>query len=298
MRLFSLLAGIALAMSMTGSVLAAPPPGITGLRAEIQDNARAVLRWDPVAGDIAYYRVYYSATSILEHRGEYDDFDQTAGPSPEYVLEGILPGEDMYVAVMAVNTTGEESEFFSEEVRISDAGNADSDIPAVLPVQEPSSPETDPAEDPVRSLELLSVTAVSPTEVRVTLSEPLQIRMKDARSAFVIRQTGGEQLEIRSVNVDGTTIALTTNEQRPGVVYELRVADTLTEQTGFLMDAASRVSLFTGYGSGEENPVAVPPAMPNAPMADEAALEGGILASDNTVPNIRGLVLQTMRTAD
>ncbi|MDD5470211.1 MAG: hypothetical protein PHO92_05445, partial [Candidatus Peribacteraceae bacterium] len=164
--------------------------------------------------------------------------------------------------------------------------------------QEPSPPETDPAEDPVRSLELLSVTAVSSTQVRLTLSEPLQIRMKDARSAFVIRQTGGEQLEIRSVNVDGTTIVLTTNEQRPGVVYELRVADTLTEQTGFLMDAASRVSLFTGYGSGEENSVAVPPAMPNAPMADEAALEGGILPSDNTVPNIRGLVLQTMRTAD
>ncbi|MDD3896318.1 MAG: fibronectin type III domain-containing protein [Candidatus Peribacteraceae bacterium] len=298
MRLSPLLAGITLAMSMTGSALAAQPPGITGLRAEIQDDSRAVLRWDPVAGDIAYYRVYYSTTSILEHRGEYDDFDQTAGPLPEYTLEGILPGEDLYVAVMAVNVAGEESEFFSEEVRISDVGNAASSIPSALPIQEPAAEEEDGTETAPRPLELLSVTAVSPTEIRLTLSEPLQIRTKNAQSAFVIRQTEGGQLEILSVTVDGTTIVLTTNEQMPGAVYELRVADTLTKQTGLYIDAASRVSLFAGYSSAGENPVAASSAPSFATSTGSTPLQEGILPSDSAVPNIRGLVLQTIQTAD
>lgn len=300
MRLSYLLTGSLLGVSIAFNVFAAAPIDVSGLRAEIQDDTGTIIQWDTVPGDIAYYRVYYSSSSILENQGKYDDFEQTDDSTPKHIFGAELLGADLYVAIMAVNTSGEESEFFSEEILVSAAENLiapeeplllpDIDLP---PEPELFLPEQEPAADILQPelLELISVESVSPREVRLVFSEGLKIRSKDARSAFVIQKTGGEQLEILGVSIEGATALLSTDSQKEGVVYELRLTNDLVKQTSLVVDDASRVSLFSGYKNEEviEAPETIDALTGEDPVA---------LTPDGIIQNIRGLVLATAANAN
>jgi len=119
MRLFSLRITCALiVLLIPGIAVAAPPAGVTGISAALQ-NGTVVVNWDPVPDEtIAYYRVYYGQQSILGSAGAYDDFEITPGSESTYVIEKPPPVEMLYIAVLAVNEDGEESEAFLEEASL------------------------------------------------------------------------------------------------------------------------------------------------------------------------------------
>src|SRR3989338_2220332 len=127
------------ALSWPFSASAAAPAGVAGLFAEVQGQ-EIHIRWNaPQEGeDIFAYRVYYSTQSILENGGAYEDFETTDGRVLEHILQEFPATPSLFLSVLAVNSQGEESEFFLEEVEV--------DVSSVASTPAPENEVTPPAE--------------------------------------------------------------------------------------------------------------------------------------------------------
>lgn len=116
-------------------VAAAPGP-VTNLSGEAMPDGKVVVRWDPLPGaDIVLYRLYYSADSILESEGLYDDFEETNGAVTEFTFTDPPKQSFLFITVLGVNSVGEESDSFMEEIRIDLAAQAPAPTPTPKPVQ-------------------------------------------------------------------------------------------------------------------------------------------------------------------
>jgi len=260
MRYISFLTSIVTALVVTNTAIAAAPSSVSALQAEFRDSGGIAVSWEKLEDEeVAFYRVYYSANSILENEGIYDDFESTEGDRSVYVFDSLTPDSDVYVAVLAVNTEGEESEFFSEEIliHIPAAQNivVDTPIEEVPDVAEESPVEEKPMDEetaPVdgSALQLLGSESVSPTEVRVELSHPIVIRSKGSASLFSITKADGSALAVRTVVSENGSIIVRTDEQMAGTVYELHVNDALGESYHLAIDNDNRATLFTGHPDG------------------------------------------------
>ncbi len=331
MRNFSLASFALSALLMPLQVLAAVPPNVTGLSAEVENNT-IVVRWNKVqSNNIDFYEVFYSSEPILENDGEYDDFEITEGPVGKYVFKEIPEGNILYFAVLAVNNDGEESEFFVEEVSLNIPGgisssqnlpnetdgfssvssastssvsslssssssvktsssvssvqsissssssvsattssSTTSDSTAIVnvPIEETiggqqslGSQESSASSMPLEPaftdgfVHLMTAQAVSPTEVLLTFSHPVQILPKDAPSAFLIRDTFGRTLAIQSITIDNATILVRTVEQQSNRLYEIALSEPLEGYPSMPLHVVDRNAFFTGHpaanGSGQ-----------------------------------------------
>src|SRR3989344_7288869 len=220
--------------------------GVTGVQAVAVDGDVRV-KWNaPGGGDsIASYRVYYSQESILENGGVYDDFEETQGPTTEHVLLN-MPEGDLFVSVLAVNATGEESPFFLEEATVSVVSSPASDPeefpetevstpePALVEdvppsfIDEPIIPETlipiPPADDP---FVIVQAVAVSATGVLVTFSLPVTLAPEDAPQAFTIKDGSGVILPLRRLVIAGNRVEIDTAPQVRGQPYIVEVGPVL-----------------------------------------------------------------------
>ncbi|MDD5751160.1 MAG: hypothetical protein PHS73_01410 [Candidatus Peribacteraceae bacterium] len=248
---------------------AVAPGHVTGITAEVQPDRSILIRWQPVADpDVASYRMYMSRLSILENNGEYDDFETTDGPVTEYLLseyDRTLP--EFFVAVLAVNSTGEESAYFVEEVKVtpppaevSSASSAESSQPESSSVSSESassessimSPPPEPVPLPAESgtLRLLAARAVSATRVSLEFSDLPTINPSTAAMVFAIRDPMGAPLPIEQMTQEGLALALQTARQSAGVVYEVRLSDPLTSDNGLPLDPVDRTAFFSGHPTG------------------------------------------------
>jgi hypothetical protein len=106
-------------MALPAFCMAAAPGPVSNLSGELSPDGEVVVRWDPLQDkNIVLYRLYYSAESIIDSQGLYDDFEETLEPVPEFIFTNPPKQEALYVTVLAVNSSGEESESFAEEIRI------------------------------------------------------------------------------------------------------------------------------------------------------------------------------------
>ncbi|MDD3897291.1 MAG: fibronectin type III domain-containing protein [Candidatus Peribacteraceae bacterium] len=294
MRTKVVFAGIMLALAGVGNALAAPPPTIGGLQAELRDDGSIAISWDaPEEADIAYYRVYYSGESILANSGAYDDFEQTEGAKELYVFETTPPGDQLFVAVLAVNAAGEESEFFTEEVSITLPGAA---APTLIPIDEPpaseeaatsstgaaeqeapataddteqppasaaSSQQAQPAEAVVQEpVELLKAAATSSTGVVLTFSQQVTIAPAEVHNAFHITTAAGDALTIMKLRIRGVEVHVDTSEQKSDAVYSVTVSEPLLGATGQQLDSVARSAFFKGFKAQEESAVTADPGIP------------------------------------
>jgi hypothetical protein len=292
------------AFTVATSAFAAAPGGVMNLQAKAQNDGSVLITWDAEAsGDIAYYRVYYAADSILESGGAYDDFEETEDSKPEYIFTEAIPAEGLYMAVMAVNMDGDESEYFMEEIQILPVENPDAEAP-LPPSPEPTPPL--PAPEESGSLALLSAESLTPDSVRLTFSASIQVRPKSAATAFRITKAGGEVLAIRTLQGEGNTVTLVTDLQQGGVVYQVQLTDALRTELGVTFDEASKAAFFTGKGepppasassvssvaSSSSAPVEPPLPTTQPPLPPSPAPAPQVPQAPQGIQNITGLRLR------
>ncbi|MDD4287035.1 MAG: hypothetical protein PHO20_02100 [Candidatus Peribacteraceae bacterium] len=231
------------------------PESVTGVQAQAQTDGSILVQWAPTPGDIESYRVYFSQKSILENDGYYDDVETTDGPATSLVLQNVPQAfETVYVSVMAVNIQGEESPYFTEEVRVdrtvtepiapTSTSSMSTEVP--VPISSPA-PQTSSA---ATSLHLLSAQALSATHIGLTFSATPVIEAAQAPSAFSILDAQGTTLPIEKLTIEGRNVMVQTVRQAAGVVYQLRLTEPLAGEGGLPLDPVDRTAFFAGHATG------------------------------------------------
>ncbi len=215
-------------------VLALAAPGnVMGIRAQMTAEGVQV-SWTPPAGDVASYRVYYSAQSILNNSGLYDDFETVDGASLSHILRNIPAVSDLYISVLAVDSRGGESPYFVEEAHVVIAPSAASSSVMQMPVT--SSQQAQMSSMPMSAmtasssgmmqedvLRLLSADAVSATGVLLKFSLPVSVSADQAVDAIVLETGSGVRLAMKRFVVQGNDILVHTAVQERGVVYRVNI---------------------------------------------------------------------------
>ncbi len=241
---------VALGVLAAGSVFAAGmPSNVTRVDAKVE-NGKLVVEWDAASDEagIASYRVYYSRESILENDGNYDDFEQTSDEGTRYEFPRFpYPGQALYVSVLAVNTSGIESEAFEVEARVELPSE---DAPAVTqqPTEtEPANPEAEAAAQ--KSMTIASVEAREANKVTVTFSQPIADSQEFGPGFFIVVDENGGILEVKDYAKDGAAVTLTTADQTSGRTYILGVLQRITGQDGAYIDGSAPQARFTGVAT-------------------------------------------------
>ncbi|MDO8468627.1 MAG: hypothetical protein Q7S29_02610, partial [Candidatus Peribacter sp.] len=237
---------------------AAAPGSVVGVQAQAQADGSIMVQWAPVSGSIAAYRIYFSQKSILENDGYYDDVETAEGTATSHVLRGVPSGfATVYVSVMAVNAQGEESPYFTEEVRVdrmvtqttSPAPVSASSMNTQAPVSSYSSPAPQ-ASSTATSLHLLSAQALSATRIGLTFSAVPVIEASQAPSAFSIIDAQGLPLQIEQLTIEGKNATVQTIRQAAGTVYQVRLTEPLAGEGGLPLDRIDRTAFFSGHSTG------------------------------------------------
>lgn len=251
-------AALTLLMLPIIAVAQAAPSPVTGVDANVLGD-EVVVQWDPVTSDpIEYYRVYYSSESILNNDGLYDDFEVTEGDNT--TLTFIPPGGGLlYVAVIAVATSGLESEFFTEEDMVELEAK---DLPPTGVFKDvdddaPPPPLKPPAD--TSKVRLLKGTVTSPTEIVIEFSSSLTVEADRAPEGLKIEAPGGKKLQIKSIIIDAKTVTIKTVTQTKGTVYNVQFSEPFEGKSGQPLDADDRSVLVTGHAEGADAPPPPPP---------------------------------------
>src|SRR3989344_396513 len=282
-----------LVLSWPFSAHAAPPEGVSGIFAANKGGTVHV-QWNaPQEGeDIASYRVYYSQESILQNGGQYDDFETTDGAVIEHDLKDAPHANPLYISVLAVNSAGEESHFFLEEVSVNAemSGNAlptntepmepvmpqpndaaQTDIAPVVPLDtsgQNTSVGLPLAQPSIGEFALLSVRASSATGVTVNFTHPVTIDPALATRAFMIFDAKNNQLPIVRIRMAESTIDLDTYPQEKCRVYSLvigpAVSGLLPNGQRAELSLEGSKALFQGHETGiPQQDAIVPPDIAN-----------------------------------
>lgn len=233
-------------------VYAAAPGSVTGLQAQAQSDGTIAVQWTLAQGDIAAYRVYYSQKSILENDGYYDDVETAMGPVSSHVLTTVPPNfTTVYVSVLALSADGEESPFFTEEVKVDRApAQVSSPAPVSSSSAQSSAPSVQQPSSSVPALHLLSAQSLSATRVGLVFSATPVIDPALAPSAFSIVDAQGTTLPIEQLTIEGKNAVLQTMRQAAGVVYQVRLTEPLMGEGGLPLDPIDRNAFFTGHATG------------------------------------------------
>lgn len=232
------------------------PGSVIGVQAQAQADGSIMVQWTPASGNIAAYRVYFSQKSILENDGYYDDVETADGTASNYVLRSVPQSfRTVFVGVMAVSAQGEESPYFTEEVRVDRAVTQTtspapvSSMNTQVPISSVSSPAPQ-ASSTATSLHLLSAQALSATRIGLTFSAQPIIEASQAPSAFSIIDAQGQPLPIEQLTIEGRNASVQTVRQAAGVVYQVRLTEPLAGEGGLPLDRIDRTAFFTGHATG------------------------------------------------
>ena len=272
------------------------PPAVTGIEAVAQGNTVTVT-WDAVTDDpIAYYRVYYSAKSILENDGLFDDFESTEANETSLTLSSPPNTSNMYVSVIAVAESGLESEYFTEEAHAVLDGTSVPDVTAPTINQ----PTTNTSE-----LRLLKGEATSPTTIVVTFSTAVTVDPTRAPEGLSITTADGTALPIVKINILEETITITTQTQTRGTVYNVAFSEPFIGTQGQPLDTTDRQVFVTGHSSGMQ-PTQAPAQntqslsdMQDVSMTSQMQSNGHFTVTaqwtPNTNPDLYGIIVYQTR---
>lgn len=249
------------ALLLFPAAAAAAPANVTGIAAALEDG-KVHVTWTKLdATDLAQYRVFYSHTSILDNNGLYDDYEQADASASELTLQTVPPVDTLYVAVLAVDTKGEESPLFQEEASVALRPGGAPAQPASQPASAQGGQAAQPAGEQDQELRLLSARAQSATGILLSFSQNVVVDPAKAAQAFDVRDQNGAVLGLKRLVIEGKTVILHTVPQLRGVVYAVRVGASVTGKTeagqAVALDASQGPVLFTGSPDGID-PAAVP----------------------------------------
>lgn len=221
-------------------VAAAVPPTISSVDAAIVSGKLTVTWTAPQnADDVSFYRVYFSHESIVGNDGNYDDFERTNGPETTYSFTKLpLPSPKIFVAVLAVNAAGQESEGFETEASIEPSSSLNSSAAPEMPATSTALP-----------MSLISVSAVSQTGILLTFTKTLATMAPLSTEEFFVTDISGAILEIRSVTVSGSTLLLSTSVQESDKEYLFGTLQPIPATDGTNLPTSGGQMHFRGFRS-------------------------------------------------
>ena len=257
------------------------PPNVSGITAHIAGGQISV-HWDAPGDGIRAYRIYYGQKSILGNDGAYDDFVTTSGKNTDFILSNIPNTPDIFLTVAAVNTTGEESASFIEEVQLP-LGNGDADgqssthaDPPLLQAPSPSRKQRESG-----SFGLIAAIAQSNDTVQLTFSTAVHIARETAAQAFTMVDNKGNAVQMRRLTIQGSAVTIMTEPLAPARLYAIRANDVVTSDPAagsllpidgkrntvtFLSLGGSATSTKTGQPlDAAVHPITVAPAITSRP---------------------------------
>ncbi len=244
-----------LILSLPLSVEAIAPGAPSRIKITDVKAGQIQLEWTaPADKNISYYRVYYSRASILGSGGKYDDFEITPTNSTSFTLTGYPEGSKLYIGVLAVNESGEESPFFTEEaiINLTKPGSTSSVSSAAASASAASSSSVGTAEPQ----KLLSAKVLSSTGILLTFSLPVSLAQDEAKKAFEIDDGSGALLALRQLVIKDNTIIIKTAPQLKEHPYTLDVSTVVKGKSpmGVIVDLdMSTASVnFMGDANGAE----------------------------------------------
>ncbi len=239
-----------------GSALAAPS-NITHVETHLENGILHV-SWDAAQSDpgIEFYRVYFSHESILDHDGNYDDFDRTQGDETTFDFKALpLKSSKIFVAILGVNKDGIESGGFEAESSV--------DVPADAPP-----PEEHPADTPPPTpITIVEVHADSETGVLVLFSKQLSKTVPFTPEFFAITDLSGAALGIDSVEMRGDALLLHTQHQDATKEYLFVLLQPVPAEDDVKLEKLESPLHWMAFGHQD-----APPPAENPPPEEQAAI--------------------------
>lgn len=265
-----------LALSIPIMVMAAPD-NVMGITATLETgNVR--VSWQPAAGAVASYRIFFSHASILGNNGLFDDYETVDGTVHTHVLRNLPQTEQLFVSVLAVDTTGEESAYFVEEATVALAPSSRPTLDAE-PSIAPSEPNT------TEALSFLKAEASSATGVVLTFSHMIRLEPSLALESVIVETATGTRLRLQRITASGTLLLMETVPQTPGTIYRVRLGKGITgtdlSGASLPLSAETTPMLFTAFGH-------VLPQTPTIPQPQPSSAPIGPARSDD----VTGLTLR------
>ncbi|MDO8649443.1 MAG: hypothetical protein Q7R81_06720 [Candidatus Peregrinibacteria bacterium] len=227
---------------------------VTGIQAEAK-NGGIEVKWNPVPGaTIAEYRVYYSQASILQNNGAYDEFEVVPVGKTDFVLTSFPQVPTLYVSVLAFDRQGDSSRFTEEaKVTLREGGAASSAQTSTQASTAASSRTTVTSSAPATeaTFHLLSATAISATGVTLAFSQNVTIPQAEAKNAFTIQDASGTFLTLKRLVIQGSSVTIHTEPQKPGAVYELNVSQVVQAADGAPRPGGVFSTLFSAYSGAQ-----------------------------------------------
>ncbi|MEQ1849471.1 MAG: hypothetical protein ABL890_02690 [Candidatus Peribacteraceae bacterium] len=240
------------ALTGIGSVLAVAPSVVTDVTASMTQDGGVAVSWSPVSGAVSY-NVYFSRQSILGNGGDYDDFQSTTGAESTYIFSAPpIETGTLYVAVLAVTASGEESEGFATEGSVV-IGSAPVTNGTQSSEAEGSSSSEAPASSGTTSepMNYKAVQAVSATGVTITFTKALDMTALPGAGHFVITDSGGTILTVSEVHaISAETVLLKTMPQAAKRQYVIGLVQNVRAADGTTMTVSVPRALFDGFEAG------------------------------------------------
>ncbi len=231
----SLKFGLFLAFSVfTGVASAEPPEAIDNLSATAGDGY-IDLSWDeavsPSGGIILSHRIYYGTTAVpADGDGEYDTDIDTSSSSTEHRVNDLSNGVTYYFAVTAIDDSGEESLYYSNE-----ASGTPSAKSATAEEPEEVSAEEVEADDSFGSAEGLTVDSaeqMTNDSVKIILSSDLDTST-EAEDFSVQNQRTSDYVVVNGGVIQNNTIVLQVNEEFvEDDIYEVTASSAVKDLNG------------------------------------------------------------------
>lgn len=212
-----------------------PPSDVASLQATVTDSG-VNLRWDLATDNVKVsgYKVYYGTNSVTNEKGTNYTKAVSVGDVIEYTIKGLTDGTIYYFAVTALDSSGNESEYYSNEASATLAAEE------ITVVSDSEAPKVASAE------------ALFNTEVTVSFSESI-VLPENAKDAFTIQNN--DTLEILEITnaVYGETensVLLTTDTQSEGVSYIVTAGIDIGDKVGNpIISGVADVAVFNGVAA-------------------------------------------------
>ena len=227
------------------TAVAAAPANIRQVEASMNETSLMV-SWAPAeSGDIDFYHIYVSHESILDHEGNYDDSVRTQANETTYVFKTPpLASEKIYIAILAVNKEGEESDGFESEASVELAPPS---VPAPVPELVAVEPEPAAVTETSIPMTVSEVRSITQTGVLITFTKPIADSVPLEARFFAIIDGSGAGLEISAIEVIGQTILLHTGMQESEKNYFLSILEPVAAMDGTNLPVQEQKVPFTGF---------------------------------------------------
>ncbi len=207
------------------------PSDVEGTQATPGDGS-VTLKWSPATDDTAVtgYYVYSGLASVADGGGSYTFGSVDAGASTTYSMDNLSNGLTYYFAVTAYDASGNESEFYSQEVSSTPEASGTGDFTAPT---------------------VTKASALTSTLVEVTFSENV-VLPTPGKSAFSMEASDGTALEVIDayLSEDASTVFVTTSDQTEGTQYVVTASSSITDKAeNPIVSGTSDLAVFDGSGT-------------------------------------------------